>query len=355
MENREEKNEERPEEMTDGTKEEERKTKSLRETKPPIIVITVAVVILLVIGFMIYRAKRWVGSGRFYIDTSIDTETETDDRVSVLPADIYRSNDDGVTRIVFFGNDTFGDTSDGPSICRLLQENTTATIYDCTFPGSTMTANSKLLPSESGEPLDLFSLYWLWDCKKNDDLRAQEEAIEIAEGIDKELYREHLKLLNDLDFNDIDYMVIAYDGHDYLMGHAPFYGEDYYTQTCIHGVVYAMSEKIFPYYPEIQVVFVSPSFCYARDEDGNRVSGDLYRINGESLTSGIQYLKDVTQLYGFSYVDDYFGTNINQETAEEYLTKDDVVPNLEGKKLIAAHVLNKLIRRVEVVETDDAK
>ena len=30
------------------------------------------------------------------------------------------------------------------------------------------------------------------------------------------------------------------------------------------------------------------------------------------------------------------------------ITKDNVVPNLEGKKLIAAHVLNKVIRRVEV-------
>ena len=56
----------------------------------------------------------------------------------MIPADLFRQDDDGVTTILVFGNDTFGDSADGPSIVKLLQENSTATIYDCTFPGSYM-------------------------------------------------------------------------------------------------------------------------------------------------------------------------------------------------------------------------
>ena len=330
------------EKETEKTEKKEKKAK----VKPPIVILSVAALILIVIGLISFLAKRWEGSGEFYIDTSLDTESETDDRILLLPLSKIRTNDDGIVKIAIFGNDTFGDDSDGPSVCKLLQENTTATIYDVTFPGSTMMAEDPRNPSDSGIDIDYFTFYWLIDSYKNGDMSAQWERIDLIDGIDKTMYRDHLKTLESLDFNDLDFLLVCYDGHDYLKGHPPV-GEKAFEVTSANGVIYGVNEKHTYLYPELQVIYVSPCFCYARDENGNRVDANLYKINGVTLTDGIQFLKDKTAEYGYCYIDDYFGVDINSETAAKYLTKDDVVPNQEGKKLIAAHIIKRFLRLVE--------
>lgn len=335
------------EELKETPVAEDKEPKKKTKAKPPIVIISVAGAILLVIGLVFLLLKLWEGSGEFYIDTSLDTETETDDRVTFLPTSIHRTNDDGVTTVVIFGNDTFGDSTEGPSVVKLLQENTTAKIYDLTLPGSTMMSKKQQAPSDSGYTKDYFCLYWIWESFMNGDFSYQINAIEDMDGIDKDLYRERFATFESIDFETVDYILIAYDGHDYLEGHKSVIPGAEYSPACMNGIIYGMYEKAFYRYPEIQIAFVAPCFCYARDIQGQRVGGDIHRIDGESLTTGIQLMKEATASYGISYVDDYFGVAINAETAEKYLTKDDVVPNQEGKKLIAAHILNKVFKRIE--------
>lgn len=342
MSNQEEVKEKHPEENVNS----EKKIKA----KPPIVILSVAGAILLVIGLVFLLLKLWEGSGEFRIDTSLDTETETDDRVTFLPTSLSRTNDDGVTTVVIFGNDTFGDSTGGPSVVDLLKKNTSATIYDLTLPGSTMIATKQQAPSDSGYTKDYFCLYWMWESFMNGDFSYQINAIDDMDGIDKDLYRERFKTFASIDFEKVDYILIAYDGHDYLAGHKSIISGAEYSPACMNGIIYGMYEKAFYRYPEVQIAFVAPCFCYARDIQGQRVGGDIHRIDGESLTTSIQLMKDATASYGISYVDDYFGVAINAETAEKYLTKDDVVPNQEGKKLIAAHILNKVFKRIEAKE-----
>ena len=322
--------------------------KSGKKTIPWVIIISGAFLILALFGLSYFLIKKWEGSSEFHIDTSIDTGTETDDRVVLIPADLFRQDDDGVTTILVFGNDTFGDSANGPSIVKLLQENSTATIYDCTFPGSYMCTMTSGGPGESGHPIDWFCLYWLWECTKNGNLSDQERVIDSIAGIDKELYREHLATLKSIDLNTVDYMLICYDAHDYLKGHPYIKQGDEYNPMCVNGVLYGMYEKVTGNYPGMQIAVVSPAYCYAVDKTGKKRGGNFVKIDGQTLTDMILFMKVKTGEFGISYVDDYFGVKINEETADTYLTKDNVVPNLEGKKLIAAHVLNKVIRRVEV-------
>ena len=320
---------------------------SKKKINPPYVILSVAFLILAVIGLTFFLVKHWEGSSEFYIDTTIDTETETDDRISLLPAEIYREDDDGITTVVIFGNDTFGDNTDGVSVVKLLQENSTATIYDCTFPGSYMCTMTEGGPGESGYPEDWFCLYWLWECTKNGDLKEQKAAMDRMEGIDKELYKEHLKTLESIDFNKVDFILLCYDAHDYLMGH-PYYAiGDEYNPVGMNGVLYGINEKVRGNYPGIQLALVSPSYCYAVDKNGKK-GGNLVKIKGQTLADVLMFLKTRTIDFGIAYVDDYFGVKINEDTADLYLVTDNVVPNLEGKKLIAAHVLNKVLRRIEV-------
>lgn len=341
-----------PEEQNQTPKAETGEGKKKEKGKPPIVILSIAGAIVLVIGLVFLLLKLWEGSGEFHIDTTLDTETETDDRVTFLPTSLARSNDDGVTTVVIFGNDTFGDRTEGPSVVDYLKKNTSATIYDLTLPGSTMIARKTQAPSDSGYTQDYFCLYWMWESFMNGDFSYQINAIDDMEGIDKELYRERFKTFESIDFEKVDYILIAYDGHDYLQGHKSIISGSEYSPACMNGIIYGMYEKAFYRYPEIQIAFVAPCFCYARDIQGNRVGGDVHRIDGESLTTGIQLMKDATAGYGISYVDNYFGVDINAETAEKYLTKDDVVPNQEGKKLIAAHLLNKVFKRIEKAKGD---
>ncbi len=320
---------------------------STQKPKPWVLIIAMACAILGIIGLTGFLIKRWEGSSEFIIDPSIDGSVETDDRISLIPPSVYRTEDDGVSTVVIFGNDTFGDTEYGVGVCKLLQENSTATIYDCTFPGSTMMTRRLNRPEETDYPMDYYSLYWLWESVQNKTLDMQLNVIPELEGIDKDLYKEHIELLKSIDFNTVDFILICYDGHDYLAGQTSVYQKDAFMPICMNGVIYGIHQKVYAHYPEVQVAFVAPSFCYAEDENGQRVPGNLYEIKGEMLTDSILFMKEKTREYGISYVDNYFGVAINEETADKYLTEDNVVPNLEGKKLIAAHILNKVMPKIE--------
>ena len=316
--------------------------------KPPYILIGLAVGIVFIFGLSYLLIKLWEGSSEFYIDPSLDVSSETDDRVSLLPPEIYKGSDDGVTTVVIFGNDTFGDPSGGASVCKLIAANTTATVYDCTFPGSTMMSSSQKYPTEVNHPEDWFCLYWLWEAVQNGDLSAQREAMtKMEERIDVALYTEHLNTLESLDFNNVDVILFAYDGHDYMAGYPYFLPGDLYTPACMNGVLYGMAEKIPANYPNIQMAFISPGYFYAKDRTGKTGGANVLRINGATLSDHILFLKQKTAEYGFSYVDDYFGVAINEGNWHQYMEANNPVPNMEGKKMIAAHVLNKVFRRIE--------
>ena len=318
---------------------------------PPYVFLSVAFLIIAVLGLSYFLIKRWEGSSEFYIDTSIDTETETDDHVTLLPPDLFREDDDGITTIVIFGNDTFCDTTNGPSIVKLLQENSTATIYDCTFPGSTMCTATEYGPGESGHPEDWFCLYWLWERAKSGDLSDQRKALYSVPGVDTKLYEEHLNTLESIDFNKVDYILLCYDASDYYKGHPFLTIGNEFNPMCINGVLYGVQEKMRGNYPGMQIAVVSPTYCYALDKLGNKKGANFVRINDQTLADVILFMKTICGEYAISYVDDYFGVKINEETADLYLTDDNMIPNLAGKKLIAAHILNKAIRRVEVKKT----
>ncbi len=316
--------------------------------KPPYVLIGIAagIVILFVLSFILI--KRWEGSSEFYIDTSIDVSTETDDRVSLLPPELYKGSDDGETTVVIFGNDTFGDPSGGASVCKLIAANTKATVYDCTFPGSTMMSSTQKYPAEVNHPEDWYCLYWLWEAVQNGDLSMQHTAMEkMSDRIDTELYKEHLETLESIDFNDVDVILFAYDGHDYMAGYPYYLPGDLYTPHCMNGVLYGIAEKVSAHYPGIQMAFICPGYFYAKDRTGKTGGANVLKINGATLSDHILFMKQKTAEYGFSYVDDYFGVAINEDNWSDYLEENNPVPNLEGKKMIAAHVLNKVFKRIE--------
>ena len=316
--------------------------------KPPYVLIGIAagIVILFVLSFILI--KRWEGSSEFYIDTSIDVSTETDDRVSLLPPELYKGSDDGETTVVIFGNDTFGDPSGGASVCKLIAANTKTTVYDCTFPGSTMMSSTQKYPAEVNHPEDWYCLYWLWEAVQNGDLSMQHTAMEkMSDRIDTELYKEHLETLESIDFNDVDVILFAYDGHDYMAGYPYYLPGDLYTPHCMNGVLYGIAEKVSAHYPGIQMAFICPGYFYAKDRTGKTGGANVLKINGATLSDHILFMKQKTAEYGFSYVDDYFGVAINEDNWSDYLEENNPVPNMEGKKMIAAHVLNKVFKRIE--------
>ena len=316
--------------------------------KPPYVLIGIAagIVILFVLSFILI--KRWEGSSEFYIDTSIDVSTETDDRVSLLPPELYKGSDDGETTVVIFGNDTFGDPSGGASVCKLIAANTKATVYDCTFPGSTMMSSTQKYPAEVNHPEDWYCLYWLWEAVQNGDLSMQHTAMEkMSDRIDTELYKEHLETLESIDFNNVAVILFAYDGHDYMAGYPYYLPGDLYTPHCMNGVLYGIAEKVSAHYPGIQMAFICPGYFYAKDRTGKTGGANVLKINGATLSDHILFMKQKTAEYGFSYVDDYFGVAINEDNWSDYLEENNPVPNMEGKKMIAAHVLNKVFKRIE--------
>ncbi|MCD8131358.1 MAG: hypothetical protein LUE16_08790 [Lachnospiraceae bacterium] len=293
------------------------------------------VLIFLIIGIIALRLHSWNNSGQT-VDLSDVNSSDFDKEVlDYFTPYTYTGdpvNDQDEMVIAFFGNSPLADGA-GTEDClaEMIGEMAGATVYNFAVADSLMSCEDTSIDYENCD-MDLFGLYWLTTIYTvgNDSLLSAAEYYgdysmeEIAV----------LSMLVNLDFNDVDVIVIMYDLSDYLEGRKMYDYEDTQDITKWACALEASLTLIQTYYPHIQIIVMSPTYGYALDEDGNYVDSSIMTYNDEgTLGSYVQYEADVCYSMFCSFVDNYYGT-ISVEEAEEYLLDYKHI-SVEGRQLLA--------------------
>ncbi len=331
-------------------KEPTQETKLKKFNFSKIIPIILGIVILIIAVIGIVKLIQWNRGEEFIIDENINVDTEPEDFVFFMdPSRLKDNNYDGEFDILILGNDTVAYDKGGTNIAELVEEQTGANVYNCAFDNSFMCAISSTRDEIlTVFPADAFCFFWLSDSIQSNNWQLQEDALELlSEDYDKEHYREILDELQSIDFNKIDLLLIYYDGHDYLAGNPISSHLSIYEITTMEGGFTGSYERYPINYPHMQHMLIAPTFCYVINEDGSKEGCDIADLGWGNLPTCQTTLQVQAQNYGVSYLDNFYGININEETADQYLMSDGITPNEEGRTMIANRISECINARIK--------
>lgn len=310
-------------------------------------ILGIIIIIIAIVG--IVKLIQWNRGQEFIIDENINVDSEPEDFVFFMdPSRLEGNNYDGNFDILILGNDTVAYDKGGTNIAELIEEQTDANVYNCAFSGSLMGAKSSTRDEIlTVFPADAFCFFWLSDSIQTNNWQLQEDAIELlSDEYDKEHYIQVLNELKSIDFNKIDLLLIYYDGHDFLEGRPMSSHLSIYEITTIEGGFTGSYERYPINYPYMQHMLIAPTFCYVINEDGTKEGCDIADLGWGNLPTCQTTLQVQAQNYGVSYLDNFYGININAETADQYLMSDGITPNKEGREMIANRISECINARI---------
>lgn len=306
--------------------------------------ILLLVFVITVFG-LIYRFLTW---GQLIDPNEIEAENHenTPDVLDlILPVVDDKGNiltdKDDTTTIVCFGNAPFADDRDSDdNLANMIADKTGATVYNCSISGSYLAAGYYTINPEVC-PTDAYNFYWLTQAAIKGPVtnRWYDAARVLGEDAAPEAEEVYNTLLN-MDFEDVDVIVIMYDASDYLAGHEMYNNDNDTDIMQFTGNLEAGIELIQSHYPWIRIMVMSPAYAFAVDEDGNYISSDMYTYGWDVLSTYV--IKQHTSCFNRSvtFIDHLYGT-INEDNAKDYLT-DNLHLNKAGRELIADRFVDAL-------------
>lgn len=310
------------------------------------IVFAVAVVLIIVL-----IAKKFIGFGRTISKEEIDAiPTPENPEITVydeLFANMAENDgtfpeDDGVTTVVCFGNSPFSDDlNDKDNLCRLFAEETGATVYNCSVPGSFMSSFYDPFQNDYF-PMDAFSFCRLATAITENDYSMVDAALDMYEAVEYDTtdIQKSMEVLRSIDFRNVDAIFVMYDATDYLNGRKIQNTENFTDPTQFTGSMAWGIEMIQEKFPWIRIIIMSPTYAFGVDENGDYISSDVKSYGPGYLSSYVILQAQIAYELQVSFVDNLYGT-IHEDIAADYLV-DNVHLNLEGRKLVVKRMKEAL-------------
>ncbi len=317
--------------------------KSKKDMATHAIIIGIIVLILIVSVFKLIKWNQGTeNAGAVVTDEDFDTEPE--DYITFMSDELLASKkDDGITDIVFLGDDLLSDYTGADGIPAMTQKLVAdSKVYNIGFDGMHMSASSSIWSEDNSA--DSFSLYWV---AKSIALGDYNLLNNYADSVNPD-FKATVEALQSIDFSTVDVLAISYGVHDYLDGRLITDVADPNNISAYTGSLKSSIEAIQEAYPHIRIVVMAPTFCLI-EQDGKTLNCDVtntgYGMLGDYMVAG----KSIAVELNVTYLDNYYGVKINAENFKNYL-EDNTHPNEVGRKMIAdrlAEVLNKKVTLVK--------
>lgn len=301
-------------------------------------------VFLITVGGVVYRFLNW---GQLVNPDQLENagEERPDNLDMILPLLDAEGNmildKDEETTIVCFGNAPFADDRDSSdNLANIIARKTGATVYNCSVGGSYLAAENAIL-DPTYRPIDVYNFYWLAQVAcKTPIYGGHEMAAEYMHDQTPPEGAEVYNTLENLDFNEVDVIVLMYDASDYYAGHEMYSDEDNTDIKQFTGNMEAGIELLKATYPWIRIIVMSPTYAYAVDETGKYVSSDQYTYGWDVLSTYAIKQQQSCSNQSVTFIDHIYGT-ITEDNADEYLI-DNLHLNVAGRELVADRFIEAL-------------
>lgn len=300
-------------------------------------------IILFVFIVAIIRLLIWNRGVDSDYDPSEDTsqfDVETEDFMMHLdPKYLEGHEEDGVTTVLCLGNEPFSAEKGKSGTASLLAEKLNATVYNCAFNNTTMSAKNTAF--DKAYTPDAFSLYWLTKTLILQDFTLLDNSIDAFLAKDPDA-ADTLALLKQVDMDKVDIITIMYDGTDYLEDRiitSPYDLTD--VGTCSGSLTQSLT-MLRETYPHIRIFVLSPAFACKVGENGEYLLGSMERTpqNNYVLADYMIAYKNVAVENAVSFIDNYGGT-VTEDNYKEYLS-DHILLNEKGRELVAQRIAKAL-------------
>ena len=248
--------------------------------------------------------------------------------------------------IVNFGDSIFGNYDEPESISSYIEQLTGATVYNVGFGGCRMGKHGH----ENWTP---FSMYSLANSIVSGSFALQDSAMQGTldmDGDDPDLpvkFRERLRTLKSIDFNEVDIITIAYGTNDFTANNRKLYTDNKYDLETYAGALRYSIETITQAYPHISIFICTPTYRFWPDKDNGYAfiddSDTRVNLRHNTLLDYVQAAKDVAAEYNLTCIDNYYELGINKDTRQMYFSAaDGTHPLPAGRLLIAKNIVRYL-------------
>ena len=190
---------------------------------------------------------------------------------------------------------------------------------------------------------DKFSMTKLADAITTGVWTDQENAIQelIENGDDN---TEILQRMKSIDFNNVDYIIIAFGTNDFGGGVTIGDENSDKNNTTFCGAIKYVIETILTTYPKIKLFFLTPIFRWKVPNPTEALyNSDITPIEGLYLKDYANAIIKMCEVYHVPVLDLYNKSNINAINHEYYISADGTHPTSEGYTLIAEKVSKFLL------------
>ena len=253
-------------------------------------------------------------------------------------------------KIVCFGDSITGNFQSPNDYPSMIAAITGATVYNLGVGGSTLAA------IESEERV-AFSFVKLVDSIVAGDYSVQENSgLEITyagetdsgfvdTGIDYIPTRiSTLQALND-NWDEIDYVTIAYGTNDWANGHTIDNANDSDDTTTVLGALRYSLDKLLTAYPQLKVLVISPAWRF--DPGSTYKDSDTWQLYGNYLYEIADGEVDVCKQFHFHMYNQYYECGFNKPNRFQYFfSNDGTHPKLYGRQTMATKIANELLYSV---------
>lgn len=237
-------------------------------------------------------------------------------------------------KIATFTDSIFANFRDETGIPAIIAKNTGATVYNCGFGGTRMSARND--GNSQAQYWDKFSFSRIVDYIASGDFTPMETALPNMSSA-LSYFSETIQLLKSLNFNEIDIILIAYGTNDFTGENIVKNPADLTSIYTYYGAYHYAIEKLLTAYPHLRLVLVTPMYRFYKDaSDVYLYDSDTHVIVGQKLTDFVEVVKQTGKDYHLPVIDNYYEMDANKFTRTRYFdASDGTHPNANGRKRVA--------------------
>lgn len=219
-------------------------------------------------------------------------------------------------KIVVFGDSIWNAARGKDGISEYIQEGTGATVYNCAIGGTTAAVVGEDDSFENWTSNSFNGM--IYAARK---LIPAEQILGEGEVV--------LDIIKQVDFNEMDYVIISYGLNDFFSD-VSIYPKEYYELTNYVGALRNGIDKLKEHYPHLKIIVVSPTYTKMFEGEKTFEIGDY-----------VEAARGVATELDVEFLDMFHVLGNNAETRTEHLG-DGVHMSAEGRKVYSDAVIHFL-------------
>lgn len=238
--------------------------------------------------------------------------------------------------VVIMGDSLTGLCRDETSVASILQERLGKPVYNGAFGGTCIALHNEDIADNY--TMELLNMTSLAKALEADDFGAQQTVRSRREITD--YFADTIDELEQIDFRQVDTVVLAFGINDYHAGIPLDNAENPYDETCFGGAMRSVLRSLQKTHPQLRIILLTPTYAWYRQQ---HLTCEEYRTGEAFLEEYVWKEMEIAQEMNLEAIDLYHNVYPHEEWSDwKIYTIDGLHPNEDGRRMIADMLAKKI-------------